>query len=402
MIDSLNRKNNGSSNTHDKRSLLGFAFLHFVNDTHSTAIPTIIPMLVSSISLSMSQAGFLSAVFGITNILGQPVSGYFADRQKKPWFAIWGPLLSVIGACFLPLAPNYACALLLVLCMSAGTAIFHPQGTGRTGAASGGSDLAFFISLFAASGSFGSSIGPLYVVFMITILGKSYFPLMILPVFLIIIFMWKNLSATRTSETITDSNVNVSDFLGNIKSIFQKIGWIVLITSIRDSVFQGIKVFLPMFIIIKGGTIQSGGFSLFAVTLAGTIAGVIGGKLADTAGDRLVLMGSIGIAPIFLLLGLHTSGIISLCALMVGFALLQASSPVTTAMAQKRCPESRSTVSSLAMGVSWGIANLFASPVGLSADIIGLETTLQIVAFIPWTVTIWAAVRRLLTAKKTS
>lgn len=389
-------KNNSNHADQDKKSLFGFAFLHFMNDTHSTAIPTIIPMLVSSISISMSQAGLLNAIFGFVNIFGQPVSGYFADRQRRPWFAVWGPMLSVAGACILPLAPNYACALLLASCMSTGTAIFHPQGTGRTGAASGGRDLAFFISLFAASGSFGSSIGPLYVVFMISLLGKSFFPIMILPIFLICLLIWKNLVPSAQTVRVSEKQADISDFFSNIRALFGKIGGIVLITSIRDSVFQGIKVFLPMFIIIKGGTIQSGGFSLFAVTIASTIAGIIGGKLADIFGDQPVLVGTISISPIFLLLGLHTSGIISLCALMLGFAFLEASSPVTTAMAQKRCPDSRSTVSSLAMGVSWGIANLFASPVGLSADIIGLEATLTIVALLPWIVTTGYLLKRLL------
>lgn len=80
---------------------------------------------------------------------------------------------------------------------------------------------------------------------------------------------------------------------------------------------------------------------------------------------------------------------------MVGFAFLQASTPVTTAMAQRRCPDSRSMVSSLSNGVSWGIANLFVTPVGVIADIVGLQATLNVVAFLPWIVTILYTGRRL-------
>ena len=77
-----------------------------------------------------------------------------------------------------------------------------------------------------------------------------------------------------------------------------------------------------------------------------------------------------------------------------GFALLQTSCPVTTAMAQKRCPESRSTVSSLALGVSWGIANLCTTPVGFSADIFGLVPTLNVVALFPWLATAHALIKK--------
>ena len=91
----------------NKRTLFGVIFLHGLNDMHSTALPTIIPMLAQSISLTMSQAGLLNALFGITNIFGQPVFGFFADRLRRPWFAVWGPLLSVTGAALLPLSPSY-------------------------------------------------------------------------------------------------------------------------------------------------------------------------------------------------------------------------------------------------------------------------------------------------------
>ena len=124
----------------DRKSLLGFSFLHFINDMHSTALPTIIPMLVNSISITLSQAGLLNAVFGLTNLFGQPVAGYLADRQKRPWLAVWAPMLSIAGACLLPLSPNYAIAFLLVGLMSMGTASFHPQGLGRAGSAAGSPD----------------------------------------------------------------------------------------------------------------------------------------------------------------------------------------------------------------------------------------------------------------------
>ncbi|MDO5563574.1 MAG: MFS transporter, partial [Synergistaceae bacterium] len=181
-----------TQNQANKREVARFTFLHFLNDLHSTALPTIIPMLVSSIGISLSQAGLLNALFGLNNIFLQPVTGYFADRQKRPWFAIWGPMLSICGACLLPLAPSYALAFLLVLLMSAGTATFHPQGTGRTGAAATSGSLAFYLSLFSASGNFGSAVGPLYVVFMISLIGKPLFPLMIIPGFLICWYIWVN------------------------------------------------------------------------------------------------------------------------------------------------------------------------------------------------------------------
>lgn len=380
----------------DKRSLLGLSFLHFMNDMHTNAFPSIIPMLVQSISMSLSQAGLLNAVFGMTNILGQPVAGYFADRQKKPWLAVWGPMLSIAGATLLPLAPSYSIAFILIILMTIGTASFHPQGVGRAGSSAGSKDLAFFISLFSACGSFGSAIGPVYVVFMISLIGKEIFPAVLIPAFIICLYLWKNVVSEQTVENITKEKAEFRGFFINMRIIMKKIFSLVVVATVRDATLQGIRIFLPMLVVLKGGTIAEGGMLLFAITLACTFAGIVGGKLADTRGDEKVMLWTLGISPIFLITGLNTTGAISVVALIIGFGFLQASMPVTTAIAQKKCPLSRSTVSSLSMGVSWGLANLFTTPIGFSADIIGLERTLQMVAFLPWTVTVWYAGRMML------
>ncbi len=400
MPDNINKVPEIREERSDKKSLLGFSFLHFLNDMHSTSLPTIIPMLVDSISISLSQAGVLNAVFGITNLLGQPVAGYLADRQKKPWLAVWGPMMSIAGACLLPLSPMFAAAFFLVSLMSIGTASFHPQGLGRTGSSAGSSDLALFISLFAACGSLGSAMGPIYVVFVISMIGKKMFPLVLIPAFLLCLYIWKNLVSEQKPENITQGKMELKGFFSNVGEILQKILSVVVIASVRDATLQGIKIFLPMLVVLRGGSIATGGILLFVITLACTVAGIIGGKLADSTNDQKVMLWGIGVSPIFLIAGLNTSGALSVICLVIGFSFLQSSTPVSTAMAQKRCPLSRSTVSSLAMGVSWGAANLFVTPVGIAADIIGLETTLRIVAFLPWTVTAWYLGKGVLRLKK--
>ncbi|ANZ44702.1 MFS transporter [Cloacibacillus porcorum] len=391
------KRTNSPISAQDKKTLFGVIFLHGLNDMHSTALPTVIPMLAKSISLTMSQAGFLNALFGLTNIFGQPMFGFIADKLRRPWFAVWGPLLSVIGASLLPLAPSYGTSFIFVGMMSVGTSLFHPQGTGRCGAAAGGNALAFYLSLFQASGSFGSAVGPIYVVFMISMLGKPLFPIAVIPaVALICLYLWRHMEARTEDELLEMSARPRQHFFENLRYLISKVGWIVSITSVRDAVFQSIKIFLPTLLITRGSSIAMGGMTLFAATLSATLAGVAGGKLADVIGDERVLFGALAISPVFLIVGLHDSSLLCLISLMVGFAFLQASTPVTTAMAQRRCPDSRSMVSSLSNGVSWGIANLFVTPVGVIADIVGLQATLNVVAFLPWIVTILYTGRRLL------
>jgi FSR family fosmidomycin resistance protein-like MFS transporter len=52
-------------------------------------------------------------------------------------------------------------------------------------------------------------------------------------------------------------------------------------------------------------------------------------------------------------------------------------------MAQEHVPDNRSSASSLVMGVSWGFANIAASPIGMLADRIGLAPALAAVSLSP-------------------
>lgn len=393
--------NGGKLEKQNRWNFLSLSFLHFYNDVHSNVLPTIIPMLVESISISLSQAGLLNGIFGISHIIGQPISGYIADKQRRPWNATIGPVLCAAGACLLPLSPNFAFAVIFGLMLSVGTAMFHPQGTGLCGKAGGTKNLAFYLSIFASCGAFGSTVGPLYLVYMVSLLGKKGLPIMVVPVALVCFYVLTHYTPDTMVELKeeTPKPAGIGQFFADVKLILGRISGIVAISTLRDATTQGIKLFLPTLIILRGGSAARGGFALFAVMLAATIAGVIGGKLADTIGYRKVLIGALSLSPAFLIAGLHTGGMLSLGLLMCGFALMQASNPVTTAMSQQLCPESRSTVSSLSMGISWGLANLFTFPVGYAADRFGLEETLYIVAFIPWIVTAWTVIYPILSKK---
>lgn len=380
----------------DIKKLSLLSFLHFANDVHSGVLPTIIPMLARSISLTLSQAGVLNSLFGMIHLVGQPLLGFVADRQKKPYNAVIGPVLCAAGACLLPLAPNFTVALLMVALLGVGTALFHPQGWGLCGRSAGSVNLAFFISVFAACGTLGSAIGPVYIVYVVSTLSKKGLPFMVLPIALVCVYVYTHFGTDdlRGDSAQPAKRMEFRDFAADVKSIMSRVGGIVAIATLRDATNLGIRLFLPTLIVMRGGTNKEGGLMVFAVTMASAVAGVVGGRLADAVGYTRIAIGALSFSPFFLFAGLTLDGPLSVVLLLLGFALLLASNSVTTAMAQSRCPEARSTVSSLAMGVSWGLANLFTSPVGYLADRIGLLQAMRLVCLVPWTITAWYLFRR--------
>lgn len=370
----------------EKKQLASYACLHFINDLHATTLPNVLPILRSSLSLSLAQLGILNAAFGIMHFIGQPVAGFIADRQKKPWFAVWGPMLSVFALFMLPSSLNFGFALMFCFLLGLGTALFHPQGNGRTGRIALGSNMAFYLAFFTASGSFGSAFGPLLFVFWYSLLGKNLLPVVCIPFFIILFCIWKFLSAFPF-ETAQKGEGNFSRFFSDIKIVLSKIYDLFAIVTLRDIVFQGVKVFLPMLIIMRGGTNASAAVITFAVVISVAFANLAGGRLASAIGEQKLLFATLALTPVVGILGIMLNNFAGVIMLMLLFALLEASAPATISMAQRRCPDQMSTAASLASGATWGLANLAAYPVGSIADSIGLEPTLYAIVVLPWIVT---------------
>jgi FSR family fosmidomycin resistance protein-like MFS transporter len=361
--------------------------MHFINDLHPTMLPTFLPEMVSRLGLTLAEAGFLSTLFGVFNLVVQPFAGHFADRLNRPSLALLAPFLTATGACLLPVAPSFRVALLFVSVMGFGTASFHPQGHGLAGLFGGNKNLGLSLAIFAAAGNLGAALSPLYGIFLLGALGPSRMPFAILFVLVVALVARRAVPSGYVDKGRTES-ASASAHKGETTSgrffrVFMICLPITLIALIRDTTSQGIRVFLPLLVTGRGGGIELGGAVLFAFTLAGSFSTLVGGRMADIFGKRRVILIMMILAPIFLFPAVKLSGMFSVVLFVLGGACIASTAPVTIAMAQEFVPESRSTASSLVMGVPWGLANIMASPIGKLGDIIGLETALSFVALSP-------------------
>lgn len=388
-------ENNFDEKTKDqKKQLLIYQLLHFLNDLHATVLPNVLPILKQALSLSLAQLGILNAAFGVMHFIGQPIAGAIADKQTKPWFAVWGPMICVISLFLLPSSPHFAFAILFCVMLGFGTALFHPQGNGITGKIAMGKNMAFHLACFIAAGSFGSAFGPMLFVFWFNLLGKYRLHLMTIPFFIIFLFIWKFLSKYQLEVSNTEP-LSFNKIFSDIKEVFVKIFDIFAIVSLRDVVFQGIKVFLPMLIIMRGGNHSSAAVIIFCVTISVAIANIIGGKLASVFSQKKLLMVTLALAPFAGIAGIYFKNFFGIMMLMLLFGLLESSASATTSMAQRRCPEKMSTAASISTGASWGVANLAAYPVGAIADKIGLEPTMYCITIIPWFIIAWYLAKKI-------
>ena len=385
------------------RALFAITSLHFINDLHPTMLPAFLPEIVKRLSLNLAEAGFLNTIFGFLNLIVQPVAGHLADRHGRPTFAVWSPLLTASGAYLLPIAPSYGAALLFVCMLGAGTASFHPQGHGVTGLAAGSERLGSYLAVFAAAGSLGAALSPLYAVMLIKTLGPSLVPAALILVLAVILvarrWLSQNIGENEAANKKTPEAGESFVFFHSMTRVLKSCYGLLIISLIRDSCSQSVRVFLPLLLTSRGNSLTLAGTVLFAFTVAGSVSNLIGGRLADIFGKRRVIIVMLVLAPLFIFPAVKTSGVLSIALFVIGGACIAATNPITLALAQERVPESRSTASSLVMGVSWGIANMAASPIGMAADRIGLERTLGFVALAPLSVALWMFVSQLFSKK---
>ncbi|MDR3354219.1 MAG: MFS transporter [Synergistaceae bacterium] len=378
-------------------AISGISCIHFLNDLHPTFLPTLMPEIVKRLSLSLGEAGFASTLFGVMNLIFQPVAGALADRLGGSAFVIYSPLFTAAGAYLLPIAPTFGILLIFVSIMGIGTASFHPQAHGLTGKFGGAGRLGLYIAIFSSAGTLGAALSPLYAVSLLRMAGPSLMPLALIPLFILIMLMKKiiakeiNIRNPKPKAPGRSESGTVKPrekFFSGMFRVLLICMPLMLVSIIRDSSSQGIRVFLPLLVTDRGGSMEMGGIALFSFTIAGSIANIFGGRLSDKFGKVRIITLMLTLAPVFLIPGILIKGMTSLVFFTLGGACIAATNPITLAMAQEQIPESRSTASSLVMGVAWGIANIVAYPIGMLADRVGLTKTLIVVAISPLVVAV--------------
>ncbi len=354
---------------------------HFINDLHLAFLPTFIPGIVERLGISLAQAGFLNSISGFINMIGQPLFGYFSDKTTKPVYVISGPVLACLGACLLPLAPNYFMTLVFVLIWGIGTAVFHPQGSGGIGHICSVDQLSSSLALFGLGGMLAGAFSPIYAVTLVKLFGYKLMPwAAMIPVLITVVLMYLYIPDIQDISTFKPSS---GGFFYNFWKVFKQIYRIWIVAFTRAISGQGLRFFLPLVISARGGKLTEIGTVLFVITIGASISPLICGRIADKFGARRTLVSILFLMPFFLVPAALTEGIQSILLFMVGYAMLTATEPITNAMAQRAAPHSRGMASSIIMGFAFGFGGVITAPLGAIADIFGLTTTMLIIGIIP-------------------
>ena len=362
------------------RRLLGTLMLgHLMTDLNQGILPALLPFFIAERGLSYAAAGGLVLAANVASSVVQPVFGYLADRRPSPWLIPAGVAAAGVGMALSGLAPTYPLIAASVAFSGLGIAAFHPEGSRAANYVSG-NQRATGMSIFSTGGNLGVATGPLLITPLVLAFGLRSSLVMIVPMLAVAAFL---LSQTSRLGELRHSAAGGAASRGPDRwRPFARLGVVVVCRSV---IYAGLSVFLPLFWAKVLGRSKADGATALAVLLGtGVVATIVGGRLADRHGRRVVVLCALCLlAPLlFALSSVRDPRVAGLLLVPIGFTLYLPFS-VLVVMGQEYLPNRVGTASGLTLGLGVTAGGVAAPLLGRLADHQGVAAPLLLVAFLP-------------------
>lgn len=360
--------------------IFALTLVHFTGDFYSSFSSPLMPVFVDKLSLSLAQVGLMTGLVRLLSFVIQPCVGYLADRYQTRAFIFCGLLFTII---FIPLsgiASNFYLLMLVLAIGSVGSSMFHPSVTGMVPLYSG-VRRGFALSIFNTGGTLAFGVGPVFISWYVATFGLEKMPLTMFIGFLSF-FICLAYIPMPISEGFKSTG-----FIGSLKEsigeVWRPIALIWMVMVLRSVISQSYMTFMPVYLAKRGYNLVSVGLIVALFIIAGTISGLWAGYSSDKIGyKKIFTITNIMTIPAMLIYLWIPGTWVYAGAFVAGFFVL-ASLPLGVAMAQTLAPKGRSMVSSLMMGLAYGLGGLASPIVGKLADIYSIESVLFYIAFIP-------------------
>ncbi|MBN2982035.1 MFS transporter [Cohnella algarum] len=363
-----------------------------MNDSMQAVVPALYTVLEDSLSLSYAQVGWVTFVLNMTSSVMQPLVGAYTDRRSSAHMLIGGVALSLLGIIGLAFAPSFWAVLLAVLFIGLGSAIFHPEGSRVVYFAAGGRR-GFAQSVYQVGGNAGSSLAPLMTVFVFVPLGQigaawgSAFAVVAFAAVLAIIPWYRNrlrqFNAEKTAARSAKGKTGTGALQSHPRAAFA-MSLLVFIVFARSWYHSGIGSYYQFFLIEDYGlSAKQAQIPLFLFLAFGVAGTFMGGVLADKIGlKKMIVLSIAGAIPFSLLLPYLPLSLVYPVISILGFILLSGFS-VAVVYAQHLMPAKVGMASGLTTGLAFGMGAIGAVVLGKAADVFGMTSVMQTVAFLP-------------------
>ena len=342
----------------DKLTLAALCAGHFVNDSYSSIIYPLLPLIKIKLGLTAAQVFWLAPLYAISSSLMQPVYGFISDRYFRRFFAVFGPAITGVFVSMIGLAPSYGILIVLLVAGGIGIGSFHPQGAAL--AVHAASDRRRVgMALFSALGTLGFAVGPLVITRVVSAYGLEHSYYIIGTGLLMSAILYRVCPPLPAQASPAPGVEKIKwQLLAALRTAWKPLTLLYLITVIRSGLQMTTNNFLPFMLEDRGYALTETGNVMTVFLLLGGIGGIAGGFTAERFSGRAVTLYSGLLAGPLMVGAFVLTGPLSIVCLGLGGFMLLSTLPVIVAMAQELVPGQTSTVSALMMGAAWGVGAL--------------------------------------------
>ena len=366
--------------TADIKAIFGLTLVHFIGDFYSSFVTPLLPVFIERFSLTLTQVGLIAGISRLFAFIVQPPVGYLAEHYRTRLFILGGPLLAIVFIPLVGIAPCFLVLLLFICLGSIGSSMFHPTTAGMVSSYSG-QHFGLSLSIFIMGGTLAFGTGPLFITYFVSSYGLAASPFTMTFGLAMMVLLFRIVPLPQGEGLKSLGFIrSIKEVLGGV---WKSIMLIVVVMALRAFVAQSFLIFVPVLYAKEGYSLISIGAMVSMFTVAGTISGLIAGYLSDRIGYKPIfyLAHSLTTPSLYLLLYLPGNWVYFSVSLAGFFAM--ATLPLGVAMAQELAPKGRSMVSSLMMGLAFGLGGIMIPLTGKLADIFSIRGVLVLLAIIP-------------------
>jgi FSR family fosmidomycin resistance protein-like MFS transporter len=356
--------------------LIGLALCHALSDFYATALTPLVETFRQKFGLTEAGIAMVGAVVGVFGSMVQPLFGLWSDRARRGGLAAVGLAVSAVFMGLIGLSPNVVVLAALLTVGALGVAAFHPSSAVLATAPMPKRSLA--MGVFLAGGGLGLTLSPLVVPLVADHLGLRGLWVIAFPG--VLLALWVR-TATRDEPRATGPHKRLrlrALFSAGTRPIWALFGSAIL----RSLVITAFIFFITVLGAQRGWDRVVSGRVLALFLAASFVGGLAGGWLGQWRDPRGILAASsLGTAPLLYWFA-ASSDWTAIAAFGAAGFVFGMGNPLNTSLAQELRPESASAVSGLMMGLAWGIANLLLIAVGAAGRAAGIESALQVVAWL--------------------
>ncbi len=360
-----------------KGEVITISFSHFAHDVYSAFLAPMLPLLISKLGITLSEAAFLDIARRLPALFN-PLFGLMAEKRGAKLMVILMPSITAICMSFLGLASSYTIALILLFIAGLSAALYHVPSPAMIREASG-ERTGVGMSFFMVGGETARTVGPLMITAGISLWGlEGTYRLVPFGILASLLLFWK----LRNFEVHSNfakkrEKGDAKKFLKKYASFFSAIGGFMLFQSAMKSV---LVLYLPVYLTQNGSSLWHAGISLSVLQFFAVLGTLFSGSYSDKIGRYNMLLISSIMSAIFMVLFVFYHDILLFPLLAVIGFFLFATGPVLMASVQDLNSGMPTFANSIYMTVNFGVSSIVVYMVGKLGDTIGLNETYQIAA----------------------